>query len=226
MRRSTMWSGGPTTKPEVRPGSYYRTVVTHYLGVGAGEGWTLDLGAGDGRLLAGLDRPNAVALDPRPVAMRGLRVVRGDGTAAPFSTASFTTVLAFDVLEHVDDDAGLVRELFRLVSPGGTIWVSIPSRDFALFPSWLTAPVHRAWGHVRPGYTRTQLLALLPPGHDVTVLPWNEPAYRLCYPAVRVLSAISPPLARRLIRLIACFDSTRRQGDRGHFFCRVRLLTQ
>ncbi|MFY8143480.1 MAG: class I SAM-dependent methyltransferase, partial [Caulobacter sp.] len=45
----------------------------------------------------------------------------------PYGPESFDLVCAFDVVEHVDDDAASVRALARLVKPGGAILTTVPA---------------------------------------------------------------------------------------------------
>jgi SAM-dependent methyltransferase len=45
----------------------------------------------------------------------------------PYAPESFDLVCAFDVVEHVDDDAGSVAALARLVKPGGAILTTVPA---------------------------------------------------------------------------------------------------
>ena len=51
----------------------------------------------------------------------------GDGDRLPFADASFDRVICTEVLEHMPDDAPLVRELARVLRPGGTMAVSVPA---------------------------------------------------------------------------------------------------
>jgi ubiquinone/menaquinone biosynthesis C-methylase UbiE len=44
-------------------------------------------------------------------------------------SGSFDTVIACDVLEHVPDDDQALRELFRVLAPGGTAVLSVPQVD-------------------------------------------------------------------------------------------------
>ena len=43
--------------------------------------------------------------------------------------SSFDTIIAMDVLEHVPDDRAAMRELFRILKPGGTALLSVPQKD-------------------------------------------------------------------------------------------------
>jgi SAM-dependent methyltransferase len=89
----------------------------------------LDAGAGEGRFrhLFGGRRYFAVdsaAGDP-DWDYSGLDVV-GDLGALPFGSAAFDLVLNTQVLEHVEDPAAVVRELWRVLRPGGRLFLTAP----------------------------------------------------------------------------------------------------
>jgi SAM-dependent methyltransferase len=46
---------------------------------------------------------------------------------APLPAASLDVVLIVSVLEHISDPAGLLREVKRLLAPGGVVLVNVPS---------------------------------------------------------------------------------------------------
>src|SRR5690606_22259809 len=84
---------------------------------------------------------------------------RGDATRLPFPDASFDRIIAAAVLEHIDDDAAAVRELVRVLRPGGTIAATVP----AFLPEricWALSDEYHApfvpGGHVRI-YTAAEL---------------------------------------------------------------------
>jgi SAM-dependent methyltransferase len=60
----------------------------------------------------------------------GLRSVRA-GTVYDmhYSDGSFGLVTLVHVLEHVDDPVPLIRELFRILEPGGVLYVEVPSSE-------------------------------------------------------------------------------------------------
>jgi SAM-dependent methyltransferase len=89
------------------------------------------------------------------------RPVAGDGTSMPFGDAVFDRVIAAEVLEHIHDDQAALREIARVLRPGGLLAVTVPA--------WL--PERICWrlsddyhnvpgGHVRI-YTRPELEAKL-----------------------------------------------------------------
>ena len=102
-----------------------------------------------------------------------LETANGDARRLPFADGAFDRVIASEVMEHIDDDDTAMAELTRVLRPGGTIAVTVPS----LFPEkvcWsLSEDYHApkvAGGHVRI-YRRQQVIAMLraagmvPTGH-------------------------------------------------------------
>ena len=81
---------------------------------------------------------------------RGLDVIRADARCLPMATGSADLVVAFDVLEHIEEDHVAAGEIFRVLRPGGTALIAVPC-DMSL---WSAHDV--AVGHVRR-YTRETL---------------------------------------------------------------------
>jgi SAM-dependent methyltransferase len=97
----------------------------------------LDAGCGTGGLMARIaPLGETVGLDFSPIALsfarkRGLRnLVEGSIERLPLATASFGCALALDVIEHVDDDIGALRELCRVLEPGGVLIVTVPAYEW------------------------------------------------------------------------------------------------
>jgi hypothetical protein len=99
---------------------------------------------------------------------RGLDVVRGDATRLPVRDSSLGLVVAFDVLEHIEDHEAAAAELFRGLMPGGTLLVAVPA-DMRLWSAH-----DEAVDHVRR-YERDELRGLIEGAGfvDVTVRSWN-----------------------------------------------------
>jgi SAM-dependent methyltransferase len=90
----------------------------------------------------------------RVCAERGIPVLRGDATRLPLAGESLDLVVAYDVLEHIEDDAAAAKGVFELLRPGGLFLVAVPC-DMKL---WSAHDV--AVNHVRR-YSRPELLSLL-----------------------------------------------------------------
>ena len=51
----------------------------------------------------------------------------GDALRLPFADGTFDRIIASEVMEHIPDDHAAAKELTRVLRPGGTIAVTIPS---------------------------------------------------------------------------------------------------
>jgi len=85
---------------------------------------------------------------------RGAAAVVGLVSRLPFAGGSFDLVCALDIVEHVDDDTGVLAELSRISAPGAALLLSVP-----LHPSQWTA-FDDFVGH-RRRYEPEQLLEML-----------------------------------------------------------------
>jgi SAM-dependent methyltransferase len=97
----------------------------------------LDAGCGTGQMLKMLQRQgSAVGLDLSHEAIifaasRDARnLVLGSVTNPPFAEGTFDVALALDVIEHVDDDCGILEGLRSIVRPGGALIVTVPAFEF------------------------------------------------------------------------------------------------
>ncbi|NUO72610.1 MAG: class I SAM-dependent methyltransferase [Frateuria sp.] len=62
----------------------------------------------------------------RQLRARGASAMHGMIGALPCADAQFDLVCAFDILEHVADDAGALRELARVAAPNAVLLLSVP----------------------------------------------------------------------------------------------------
>jgi SAM-dependent methyltransferase len=99
----------------------------HILDVGCGTGANLEM-------LRGFGDPEGVDVSPEALVFcreRGLENVRqGEAERLPFADSSFDIVTALDVLEHLDDDVGGLREMGRILQPGGRLLLFVPAFMF------------------------------------------------------------------------------------------------
>ncbi len=76
-------------------------------------------------------------------------VVEGSLLEMPFADASFDLAVSLDVIEHLEDDVGAMRELRRTVAPGGALLVTVPAYQ------WLWSG-HDVINHHHRRYTRAR----------------------------------------------------------------------
>lgn len=166
-----------------------REIASHWLElarpVTAGDR-LLDCGAGTGRFAQEMARRcDVTVLDDHEEALRLLRtrfpthkVISLAGDRVPLPDGSLDYVTALDVLEHVPDDAAVVRGFHRLLRPGGIALVTVPA-DMALWSDW-DVGLH----HYRR-YARAQLEALFP-GSEWELV-YSNYTNVVAYPAVWLL---------------------------------------
>jgi 2-polyprenyl-3-methyl-5-hydroxy-6-metoxy-1,4-benzoquinol methylase len=97
------------------------------------------------------------------------RVRQGDASAIDFPDGTFDAVLLNEVIEHVPDEGEALREIFRVLRPGGLLFVFCPNR----FYPFETHGMISARTHENVGQLRTFLLPYLPPSFYTKWLrPW------------------------------------------------------
>ena len=128
-----------------------RRVLEPYVGSPAR---LLDVGSADGPSVGWLTGGLKVSLDLDPRGLRAPGSVCGSVLNLPFRDAGFDVVSAFDVIEHCEPEADALRELLRVLEPGGRLLASVPAYQWA----WSDHDV--ANGHHRR-YTRGRAVAAL-----------------------------------------------------------------
>jgi SAM-dependent methyltransferase len=192
-----------------------RAIVRHWIGrhlrresddllidAGCGTGTFLEEMAGGFRVMGLDDHAESIAIaGPRLTAVGGKvlqtsleRVELDDGCAA--------VVTLLDVLEHVDDDAGVLREMIRLVRPGGLLIVTVPALRW-LWSDWDVALHHRR------RYQRPDLLQLCRQAGVETL--------RCAYFNSAALPAVACVRAWRKIRPVAPGAARAEDGVPGRF---------
>ncbi len=112
------------------------------------DGHTLEVGAGSARLSCFLAREGyrTMCLDFSLPALAAARAnyaaagvggwfVAGDGFRLPFADGRFAAALSTGLLEHFEDPSPIVREMVRVLRPGGIFYSDIVPQKFSLFRS-------------------------------------------------------------------------------------------
>lgn len=169
------WHGEP---------GYYRDITRHFdrsvklLDLGCGTAWL-------GRHYddyTGLDSSDEAVAG---AAERGITVLKGSVIdRLPFDDGSFDGVVAKDLLEHVPDPGAVVREIARVLRPGGRVFASSPDAQ-----KW----VWNDYTHVRP-FTRTGFTRLFADNGMVPV----KVAYESVMPGTSIVAARLPSRRRPL----------------------------
>jgi len=101
-----------------------------------GQGRILEIGCGHGDITRDYIAPNCasvVATDivdhfRREGASDNISFQLEDALKLSFSDESFDGVISIQVIEHVEDDVGFVRESLRVLRRGGTLFFTTPNR--------------------------------------------------------------------------------------------------
>ena len=125
-------------------------VSGNVLEVGCGEGRGIGLILGQSTSFTAIDKigeaidrlkktyPSAVFIDAMIPPFKGI------------ADNSVDTVISFQVIEHIEDDLGFLKEINRVLKPGGCAYLTTPNRTYTL--------TRNPW-HIRE-YTGAELLAL------------------------------------------------------------------
>ena len=97
------------------------------LDVGCGSGFYLDLARGSGLETFGLELNRAAAEKARAKGHKIFNQLLHE--LDPQATGRFDLITLFQVLEHVPDPVGVMKEAARFLNPGGYIAIAVPSDE-------------------------------------------------------------------------------------------------
>lgn len=141
------------------PADYFQlTAVVDYFGDVRGKR-ILDLGCGKGRFtkrftqlgakMTGLDISERLIAGARKNVPKAT-FVQGTGTQLPFKDGTFDAVFSIETLEHIPDHEATVREIARVLKPGGKVAI-IDKSLYSLHPTYLVPTFLKKWIDERRG---------------------------------------------------------------------------
>jgi SAM-dependent methyltransferase len=151
----------------------------------------LDVGCGTGLNLDHLSRlAQPVGTDYYEEALQFCRerghtmLCKADAAELPFGEGFFDIITALDVIEHLDDDVIALRELRRVLRPGGVAVISVPAYP-VLWTYW-----DDILGHRRRYTTRTLRAAIEKAGLEVLKVSYSNMLTLFPATGVRILKAL------------------------------------
>lgn len=125
------------------------------LDAGCGDGFYLHLLSNLGEFeLVGLDNDSrALASAKRNLKGAKLKLVEGDILKTPFKSNHFDKIVSSEVLEHLEDDLSALKELKRVLRPGGVLVITVPNHHYPFLwdpVNWVLEKVFHT--HIKDGF--------------------------------------------------------------------------
>lgn len=215
----------------MRLGTYYRYLVIQKLCLPTASNRILDIGGYDGFILSKLSGENKTLIDLNiRKDHKDIIYISGDFLTYGFDGEMFSTITAFDVIEHVQSDKEFLEKMISLLSSGGVAIISTPCKRISIFPNFIQPWIDKKWQHViRRGYDYNELENLIPKFYgDLSheILTWNCPVFRLFYLPLSMLWRFNPTLTKIFLRGTLMIDTGLKSGDNGFLFVVIRRGAQ
>ncbi len=130
---------------------------------------TLDIGSYDGYISYNLKKLfidlkiTVVDIDKSALQIareRGLNTLCASALELPIKDNRVDVVLCLDLIEHIEEDDKLFKEIFRILKKDGKVILTTPMQDGVSFPFLnriKIEAINKSWGHVRKGYSLKQI---------------------------------------------------------------------
>jgi len=76
---------------------------------------------------------NYLSVGKNAVRDKNVTFLKADATKLPFKSGSFDRVICSEVLEHIPDDEGVLKEIRRVLKRGGKAIISVPNKNYPFF---------------------------------------------------------------------------------------------
>jgi SAM-dependent methyltransferase len=137
---------------------------SHIVDIGCGRGYFAHYYATLGQhAITGVEIDAVVATRAAAThaAQPRVAIIRADATALPLGTATCSGAILSEVLEHVGDDAAVLRETLRVLRAGAIAAITVPHVNFP----WAWDPINRTLQSMRLQPVRKGPLAGIWAGH-------------------------------------------------------------
>lgn len=104
-----------------------RRVAGDVLEIGTGSGYGVTIVAPHARTFVTVDK-----FDSGVEAVEGVDFRHATVPPLPFTDCSFDCVITFQVIEHIKKDSETIREIWRVLRPGGKLIISTPNKTMSL----------------------------------------------------------------------------------------------
>ena len=124
---SYVWRAGQVRRLEMILRAAGERVHGRVLENGCGVGMYVEKLAAHGGTVIGLEYDRERATEAHA---RSPHIVNAAGEFVPLPSETFDLILSHEVIEHVQDDRAAIREMVRVLKPGGRIALFCPNRGY------------------------------------------------------------------------------------------------
>lgn len=126
------------------------------IDLGCGTGYYLFLlsNLGINLNLTGFDYDDKAMSEAKDLlSNKKIEFITGDLHKMPFKDKSFDKAVMSEVLEHVEDDEQVLKEVYRILKKGGTLVISVPSLNYPFFWDPINWILQKFIGiHIKTGF--------------------------------------------------------------------------
>lgn len=184
------------------------------------EAMLLDAGCGTGGLLLKIQSMNrawkltgidfsSVALEIAKTRARGVNFHEASITALPFPDCEFSAVVTADVLCQIENPGIALKEIFRVLKPGGSVSINVPAY------MWMWS-YHDEAVQSKHRFTRKEIESLLSSnGFEIqTTTHWNSILFPMIWAKRKLFYSkkdvsdvkVYPPTLERFFRIIMSLE--------------------
>ncbi len=124
---SYVWRAGQGRRLQMIVDAANERIHGNILENGCGVGMYVEHLAPFGGKITGLEYDFERAAD---AGSRSPRIMNAAGEHLPFPDNSFDLILSHEVIEHVQNDTAAIREMVRVLRPGGRATIFVPNRGY------------------------------------------------------------------------------------------------